>query len=161
MSSVSSRNSSYADSGSRYPSGMTNLTAFSSDSASFFPSGAQPPRTGQQLSEDQFDIINSLDYDDVDDGLIGTCLSLCVWRERFLFSQRSDCIRPRARAPQPGGIGTETVHVRAGVPRIAGFGRRRVPQAVAERLKVIRIQLFGHEENGVYRTRDSLVIWQL
>ncbi|ORY90992.1 Dbl homology domain-containing protein [Syncephalastrum racemosum] len=70
LGSVSSRNSSYADSGSRYPSGMTNLTAFSSDSASFFPSGAQPPRTGQQLSEDQFDIINSLDYDDVDDGLI-------------------------------------------------------------------------------------------
>ncbi|KAI9248516.1 Dbl homology domain-containing protein [Phascolomyces articulosus] len=79
MSSVSSKGSSNY---TRYPSGMTNLTAFSSEtspSLCLSPSSSTPATTvsysspyskDNRLSEDQFDIINSLEYDDVDDALI-------------------------------------------------------------------------------------------
>ncbi|CDS04810.1 hypothetical protein LRAMOSA07340 [Lichtheimia ramosa] len=79
-SSVSSKESSnYAS--SRYPSGLTSMTGYTSVEV---PSICASPTTStatshyqqqhtydaKQLTEDQFDIIDSLDYDDVDDALL-------------------------------------------------------------------------------------------
>ncbi|CDH55192.1 hypothetical protein RO3G_04521 [Lichtheimia corymbifera JMRC:FSU:9682] len=81
MSSVSSRGSSTFAS-PRYPSGMTTLTSLSSDPPSTCISRSSSTSVNNNayqhhqqydtnpISEDQFDIINNLDYDDVDDGLI-------------------------------------------------------------------------------------------
>lgn len=67
----------FANTSPRYPSGATNLTSLSSEISSFSapysptrPSVSKEPAS-QQFAADQFDIIESLDYDDVDDGLIG------------------------------------------------------------------------------------------
>lgn len=83
-SSISSKDSSnYAS--SRYPSGLTSMTGYTSVEV---PSICASPTTStatshyqqqqqqhtydaKQLTEDQFDIIDSLDYDDVDDALLG------------------------------------------------------------------------------------------
>lgn len=85
ISSVSSRGSS-AFASPRYPSGITTLTSLSSDPPSTCISRSSSTSVNyayqhhhQQydtnpISEDQFDIINNLDYDDVDDGLIGAYL---------------------------------------------------------------------------------------
>ncbi|KAL1926986.1 hypothetical protein VTP01DRAFT_5316 [Rhizomucor pusillus] len=66
----------FANTSPRYPSGATNLTSLSSEISSFSapysptrPSVSKEPAS-QQFAADQFDIIESLDYDDVDDGLI-------------------------------------------------------------------------------------------
>lgn len=87
MSSVSSRGSSTFAS-PRYPSGMTTLTSLSSDPPSTCISRSSSTSVNNNayqhhqqydtnpISEDQFDIINNLDYDDVDDGLIGAYINI-------------------------------------------------------------------------------------
>ena len=99
MSSVSSKGSSNY---TRYPSGMTSLTAFSSETPSLCmsPSSSTPVTyqhhqqqqysdDGQLISDDQFDIINSLNYDDVDDGLIGKLAINLLFIHVFFFSLSS------------------------------------------------------------------------
>lgn len=56
---------------------MTTMTSFTSDfSSCVSPTSPTTTIPGQhnELAEEQFDIINNLDYDDVDDGLIGKTL---------------------------------------------------------------------------------------
>lgn len=90
MSSVSSRGSSTFAS-PRYPSGMTTLTSLSSDPPSTCISRSSSTSVNNNnayqhhqqydtnpISEDQFDIINNLDYDDVDDGLIGAYINILL-----------------------------------------------------------------------------------
>ncbi|KAI9022884.1 Dbl homology domain-containing protein [Phycomyces nitens] len=77
-----SSKSSYASSGTRYPSGITNITSFSSGSHDSHISNAQ---NISNFQDDQFDIIDSLDYDDVDDGLIDHEL---VHQKREAFVQQ-------------------------------------------------------------------------
>ena len=82
----------------RYPSDSTNLTGFSIEQyLSNTPLPPPPPQQQQQqqqqyhslsnnnnnnnnmeLSDDHFDIIDSLNYDDVDDGLIGKLIYILL-----------------------------------------------------------------------------------
>lgn len=92
-SSISSKDSSnYAS--SRYPSGLTSMTGYTSvevpsictspttsTATSHYQQQQQQQHTydAKQLTEDQFDIIDSLDYDDVDDALLGNASH--QWRD--------------------------------------------------------------------------------
>ncbi|KAL0090877.1 Dbl homology domain-containing protein [Phycomyces blakesleeanus] len=64
-----SSKSSYASSGSGYPNGINHITSFSSGSHDSSPYTSNIHDI-KNFQDDQFDIIDSLDYDDVDDGLI-------------------------------------------------------------------------------------------
>ncbi|KAI9321251.1 Dbl homology domain-containing protein [Dichotomocladium elegans] len=75
LGSVSSTNSSNLFQ-SRYPSGVTSRSSFTLENASctssMHASGAAGPKYDRAVpfSDDPYDIMNSLDYDDVDDGMI-------------------------------------------------------------------------------------------